>query len=849
MSDGRPQRDWRAGGTAPAGGGGQSKANIFVAGLLAVALAGVLAGFGYWLVSGGESTVRYIALPLSEHSHPAWPAVPYAEADAERLLKHFPGGEKAFNNQEEELFSRKLDSLKSLGDRPLVLHISALCVVHEGKPYLLSSKAAPGTPDKNWHPLSDLLAAVAACQAKEKLLILDVIHPVARADRGILADTSAIAVHGLLKSRADEGKLPGLVLVSCSPGEFPLMDETYRTTAFAGYLDEGLRGYADGHIEGTRDRWVKVRELHAYTRDRLAKWAYFTRGVTQTVALYGEGDFRLVPHDRVQEAETPPAVLPYPAWLAEGWTQRDEWDAAGLREKAPHLVARYDDALLKAESRYLAGLADEKVKRELNDTRSGLNQSWDRFKGIAPPPKTNLVGTPPPVGVLGKIEGWLASFDGKKKFADVAGDPKPKPDEILLAAWIRLADTPLPRDQVAGLCGEAVPPGSRPESSEAVFLSKLTDLAGKRPFVGGDRTWPGQAVQAAIKGEQATLEAVAMLATVPSAFPWFKARLDKHDKDRLAAEELLWSLGNDGLTGAASAANETMTRYRAIENQAGEIRDDARRIAIAHRAWVDAGAELPGLGAAIAPLPAGGAMQQWNRAANGAAEIASGLSQLEMPGDRGEQMANTAAAVNDALKSLRAHVASLVAREPDGKVTPAVLATPRLTGKDRLAWLQKRTTAIAANEKKLSDSVGDVPAAGEWAGPEAERAAVRGQVAVGLLSMAGQSTGPMSSEVADLVAKRDPFGWSGLAGRVLTALAPPAQDALTSVTDRTGRVFGTTDAPARMSARLRREFWTALAERYEGEARSRGLAELRFYKQAAQDARAAADVARTAMGS
>ena len=60
MSDGRPQRDWRTGATTPAGGGGQSKSNIFVAGLLAVALAGTLAGFGYWLVSGGDNYVGYV---------------------------------------------------------------------------------------------------------------------------------------------------------------------------------------------------------------------------------------------------------------------------------------------------------------------------------------------------------------------------------------------------------------------------------------------------------------------------------------------------------------------------------------------------------------------------------------------------------------------------------------------------------------------------------------------------------------------------------------------------------------------------------------------------------------------
>lgn len=857
MSDGRPQRDWRSGAAAGPGPTTDKKSSVFVAGLLAVTLAGALAGIAYWLVSGGEPAVKYIALPLSEHTHPAWPPVPFAEADAKRLLRHFPGGELAFNNQEEVQFKQKLESLKSLRDSRVVLHIPALCVVHEGKPYLISSKAEPGQVNGSWHLLADVLAAFGACPASEKLLILDVIHPVARADRGVIADTSGVAVNGYLKLLADEKKLPGLVMVACSPGEFPLLDEVYRTSAFAGYLDEGLRGYADGQIEGTRDRWVRVRELHGHVRDRLSRWANFTRGVTQTVTLYGEGDFRLVSHDKVMEAEQPGPPVAYPAYLAAAWDERDAWDAAGLREKAPHLIHRFDRMLLQLEERHRAGVTEEKLKRELADARGGLTSDWERYKALPAGPRTSMIGTPAPVGLLAKIETFLTTYDGKKKLAEALGEPKPTPEAVLLAGWLQLGDQTWSRDQVAGLCAELVPPGSRPECAEAVFVAKLTELAAKRPFQGGERaerTWPRAAIQAATRAEQTYLEAAAAVGTAPEAYRWFRGRWDQLDKDREAAEAVLWTLGDDGLVGAASAASDTLNRYKSIDKLAGELRDDAKRAASAYRAFADAAAELPGLAAALPPLPAGDVAGQWLRAAQAATEIANIFDQSEPPTGFAERLAVATAAIQYALKAVRAHVAALAARDPDGRVTAAVVATPRLTGKDRVNWWNRRATWTANKEKWYEANASQLQSGEpilppEWLGPEGERAGLRGVQTVALLQLAGQSVGPFATEVAELAAKRDPFGWGPVGGRLLAMLTSPSTEGQSALADRMGRVFGTTDAPARAACRVRREFYSAVAERYEREARSRGQVRLPYYLKAAQDARAVADAARTAQGS
>src|SRR5262245_48696472 len=101
MADTRPQRDWRAGAASPATSAGTapSKAPLFATGLVAVTLIGALVGLAYWLLAPDEGAARFITMPLCEYDSP-WPPVPFAEADADRLLAHFPGGEKAFSNQE-----------------------------------------------------------------------------------------------------------------------------------------------------------------------------------------------------------------------------------------------------------------------------------------------------------------------------------------------------------------------------------------------------------------------------------------------------------------------------------------------------------------------------------------------------------------------------------------------------------------------------------------------------------------------------------------------------------------------------------------------------------------------------
>jgi hypothetical protein len=854
MADGPSRRDWRAGAAVPAQGATSKSSSVFVAGLAAVALLGALVGFLYWLLAGGDASVRYINIPLCEYVNPVWPPVPFAEADADRLVKHFNGGEKAFNDQEEERFRRKLESLKSLGDRPLVLHISGLAIARDNQVYLLSSKAGPGLPDNNWHSLDEVFKAVSACPSKNKLLILDIAQPLADPARGVLADNASAQVTTMVRAMANDNKLPGLVLVTAGPGEYSQGFDEQRATAFAYFMDQALLGHADGYGDGVRDSWVKVREMAAYVRDQVARWSYYSRGVTQTVTLYGEGDFRLTSHER--PAELPEAdfkPMPVAKWIGEAWTLRDQWEAEAARVKAPHLLRQLETAILRAEARGRAGWPDDRVQRELSDARAGLTATWDKLKAVQPPPKVTLVGAPTPTALLAKLEGWLAAYDGKKKFGETLGDPKPKPEEVLLAAWVRLADTPVTRDRAAALCVEAVPPGSQPELAEGVFLSKLGALAAMRAYSTSERPWPGETACAAVKAEHAMLEAVTAAGDAPEAFRWSKPRLDDIDKKRSEAEAVLWTLGNDGLVGAASAAARVAMTYRDIEKQSNDIRDEARRYAQAQKAITDALAELPGMAALFGRLNRGDvrdAPEQWGNAVDAATTLADAFDKSTTPS--GELLTNQTAALNAAMASLRSRVVELSKRDPDGRFAPALLAMPRMTAKDREAWWAgwRKWTAgkdqwLAENQERTKP--GEVPTPGDWAGSEFEKATRRARMAIDLGRLCGQSVGPLFTETVDLATRSDAAIWNDFAPKLLHVFAPPA-NANSPAADRTGRVFGTTDAPARASAKNRKEFWTWSAERYESEARSRGLGRLPFYLKAVQDARAAADIARNASG-
>ena len=142
MSD-AAERDWRKPAVTAPQEDAKSKLPLFVASVLGAALIGVLV----WLLltPSIDSPTRLVYVPLV--INPAWPTVPFAQADFDRLAKHFCDtddgptrkSENAANLVEDKNYKRRLDELKDAYPRqPLFLYFTGIAVVWNNEVYLLS---------------------------------------------------------------------------------------------------------------------------------------------------------------------------------------------------------------------------------------------------------------------------------------------------------------------------------------------------------------------------------------------------------------------------------------------------------------------------------------------------------------------------------------------------------------------------------------------------------------------------------------------------------------------------------------------------------------------------------------
>jgi hypothetical protein len=188
-------------------------------GALLLALVGILAA---WLLIPRSLPIPYfVSIALSEYDDPRLPAPAFARQDAAALL--VPFGEKAgkaFGSQQNQLLTREIDALRERDDRPLVVHLCALARVAGGEVYLLPADARLDAFPGDAKPLADVLRSLKACQAPNKLLLLDISRPLADPLRGILCDDVAEYLEAAVKAIDD----PHLfVLAACSPGQVALV--------------------------------------------------------------------------------------------------------------------------------------------------------------------------------------------------------------------------------------------------------------------------------------------------------------------------------------------------------------------------------------------------------------------------------------------------------------------------------------------------------------------------------------------------------------------------------------------------------------------------------------------------
>jgi hypothetical protein len=191
-----------------------------------------------------------------------------------------------------------LARLPSYRDLVVVLQ-GAVALNEHGDLAWLPADARPEDP-ASWLPIAEVLQRLSECPARRQLLILDATPSPAQA---ATLDVSAALQHALA-ALPDRRRL---TLVGCAPGQQSEHAGVSPGSIFSFYLDEGLRGAADGYADSRRDGQVSVRELAAFVRARVQRWTKHNLDVRQTPMLVGDAaDFALTSASAGDQAPAAP---------------------------------------------------------------------------------------------------------------------------------------------------------------------------------------------------------------------------------------------------------------------------------------------------------------------------------------------------------------------------------------------------------------------------------------------------------------------------------------------------------------------------------------------------------------
>jgi hypothetical protein len=592
--------DWRAE-TPGATGNRTVLATITLLALLIVA--GVLIGiFVFWF--GSKPEPRFVTVPFAEYKDAVWPANPWARQDAERLAGCFPNRfEDGFTAQEQQRFRDLLARLavdqSDQSRRPLVLHITALSVVHDHTTYILPGDARPGDP-AGWVAVEEVLDAFGkALAGGGKLLILDLAHPVADPFCGILRDDVSVRLHDLLEERQRAGNLPFPVLTSCGPRENSLPADAERSSGFAFYLAEGLRGAADGYLPGrsdtkVRDREVTVAELAAFLSGRVSRWARLVHDRRQSPRVYGPTDAGPVFRIRSSSPDPSGPPDPYPQWLSEGWEFRSGLRAAGAEHARPDPFARLTAALVRAEREWLGSGNAERTKHNWDGAMEAwraavpvsaeLGRTADMFaKALGTVGHYRLTvarwGRPaPPEDWAPALDRYIATLAASGKSEEVARfreewlkkvQPEKGCENQLDAAsliWDRSRLSPPTPERARALAVALDELQLKQEYSETLLLRSIAAWDYRRQ---GLSAYPQEQAAALLQAED---ELSRLLALGPDGFELVRDRLEnarsayeEAQKDLFAGSFTAVGLAKDRLTGAATeftAAREALARWQ-----------------------------------------------------------------------------------------------------------------------------------------------------------------------------------------------------------------------------------------------------------------------------------------------
>jgi hypothetical protein len=823
-----PPRGWRgtpAGGTPasgasyrPAASSGKSR-QIFTVLAVMLALAGVVAGLLYLLRPSPKP--YFIPVFITEYKYRQIPVNSQAERDRQALVdgNYFEHG-GTFGSQEKDQLVKVLGKLNERkSSDALVLYVCAFARASEKGEVLL----LPGdfNPDDSQSAVSlrDALQMVRECPAAHKLLILDTMRPLADPRLGVLTDDVASRIAQELKSVDDPHFM---VLLSCSPGQVSLASEDLGRSVFGFYVEEGLRGWADGsNAEGKRDGHVSARELAEFVKRRVDRWAEHNFDTRQTPILLPKDatdDFQIIAleHGQAQTELPAPELAEYPELLRKAWKNRDDaWDDGGF-QLAPRAFRELEAALIRAELQWRGGMDLERLKKDLQGGQGPLDRFQDQLKqarefflGSSRALTEARSGTlaqalgqkPDPAIVAAVKEMVIKAADilkGKPQEADPALKKlvaeflekyKGKQFDIACVVFDQAKDDATPTvDKIRFLASllQAQDPQARYVETLAIY--RWADMANYL------RNWPAATVHRSLmvvaQGELAVSR--------PRVLPWIRSLLDDAAQDRHTAEVFLWTPGCVSLAAAEDQLRKAAEKY-------DKIIDFEDTLVQAHRALDEAMIRLPAyLPYLESPRHAD---EAWREAAQSALELREALAQYPDPKQK-LTLSDLAKKINDIRQkseSLRSRMDDLRrpftsenlqqlmtrSKQPDANASVCVdiqsmLATPILKISDRVAlWNAGRALSARLNEetlkqdededqrrqatKALSDFEQDQE---RWERTQRERAGRRASWSIALLKLSGLPAAEvekLEESRKQATAKTDATAWDSFAASLRKA--------------------------------------------------------------------------------
>jgi hypothetical protein len=750
---------------------------IFVVLACMLALVGVIAG---WLLFLSPfRPPAFLTVAITEYNASRFPVNAFAAADSQALLERLPGSD-AHDHQTLALLTERLNTLRNAKDRAVVVHLCGFARTGEGgQLYLLPADAKPEDPE-TWLAMDKVLEPLRECPAAHKLLILDIHRSLDDPRLGTLAEDVGARFQELYRSQDQKGLL---VLCACGPGQVSLLSEDLGHSVFGYYLDEGLRGYADGYnAEGKRDGRVSVRELAAFVAARVDRWALRNRGVRQTPVLLGQpGDFDLVSLKRGKPAHANPSPPSdkYPPQLRRGWQTRDRWLSDGTYLKAPHLIHQLEVLLLRQEQRARGGDAPRLVGQAIN---ARLGEFRQEIEGIRFPRPEKIYSL-----------SWLSAQEHLRANTKVgqflrsklpALKPDSKPDVLVkfrkdfTKKFKKVSDPPLSWTVFLLASDEESP------CTEPVHFQALADLLRDRQdtpryletlslYRLGDPKAPRRPMETVHRllrvvrlGEQAD-------ACDPRLFPWVRHLLQEASLQRSKGEDLFFEGDPDTLGDVNTALEQAEKKYReaidslAVLARAYALRDEGLRLLpsylpylvapfdlarrdSAHRTWREAVKQLKRLDGLLANPPrAGSVPEDFDGDVTALRRTANDLGQrltrdLRRPLERGDVRQLLRGDAGDEDAAVRQMILAL-------HEIATILLTPWPTARERQAlWKDRRLIARELNRRtrELDEADDraerptrppDVPAGQGGGKGRTARALERVKLSVALLELAGLS--------------------------------------------------------------------------------------------------------------